>query len=249
LIYDIACFSGGAGEWNKHKQENSMKLIIFDLDQTLVDFIDVHDKATQRLFRDFWGVDVRLTEINFAGKSLTVSFFELARFKNIPEAVFKMKSQQLLKTYETTFDKSLPEDAEKHILPGARELLNELSRRDHIKVLYTGDSPAIVASVFRVTGLGKYFMFCVYGTEAETRADMVRLAVSRAKKMTGRDLKNKEIVIIGDSTWGIKCGRLFDATTIAIATGFHSRAELSAVGPDYLFDNLKGYEKILKVIG
>jgi phosphoglycolate phosphatase len=226
-----------------------MKLIIFDLDQTLVDFIEVHDKATRRLFRDLFGVGARLTDIDFAGKSLTDSFYELARLKNIPEAVFKKKSQQLLKNYETIFDRSLPDDAEKHIMPGAGELLNELSKRDCIIVLYTGDSPAIVASVFRVTGLDKYFKFCVYGTEVETRADMVRLAVSKAKKMTRRDFKTKEIVIIGDSTRDIECGRLFDATTIAVATGFHSRAELSAAGPDYLFDNLKGYEKILKVIG
>jgi beta-phosphoglucomutase-like phosphatase (HAD superfamily) len=55
-----------------------VKLIVFDLDQTLVDFISVHDEVTQKLFRDFFGVDARLTEIDFAGKSLTENFRELA---------------------------------------------------------------------------------------------------------------------------------------------------------------------------
>jgi phosphoglycolate phosphatase-like HAD superfamily hydrolase len=42
---------------------------------------------------------------------------------------------------------------------------------------------------------------------------------------------------------------LFSAITIAIATGFHSQAQLSAAGPDYLFEDLRDYQKVLKAIG
>ncbi len=38
-----------------------MKLVIFDLDQTLVDFISMHDEVTQKLFRKFFDVDARFT--------------------------------------------------------------------------------------------------------------------------------------------------------------------------------------------
>lgn len=38
-----------------------MKLVIFDLDQTLVDFISIHDEVTQKLFRRYFSVDARLT--------------------------------------------------------------------------------------------------------------------------------------------------------------------------------------------
>ena len=225
-----------------------MKLVIFDLDQTLVDFIQVHDKAAQRLFSRCFGVDARLTEIDFAGKSLNDNFVELARLKNIPEHVFRTKRQELMKSYETTFNDSLPADAEKHVLPGATELLGELLNTDHITALYTGDSQGIVKAVFRVTGLGKYFKFSLYGTEVETRADMVRLAVDKANQMTGQEFKNKGIVIIGDSVRDIECGKLFNALTIAVATGFHSQAQLLAAGPDYLFADLRDYRRILAAI-
>jgi phosphoglycolate phosphatase-like HAD superfamily hydrolase len=99
-----------------------------------------------------------------------------------------------------------------------------------------------------VTGLGKYFKFCLYGTEVKTRADMVRLAISKATEMTGHDFKNKEIVVIGDSVRDIECGKLFNALTIAVATGFHTRAQLLAAKPDYLFTDLRDYKKILAAI-
>jgi phosphoglycolate phosphatase len=225
-----------------------MKLIIFDLDQTLVNFLSVHDEVTRILFKRFFNVDIRLTEIDFTGKSLTENFSELARLKNIPEDVFQRKNQQLLESYGSTFGKSLPNDATKYVLPGARELLSELSKTENIVVLYTGDSPEIVRQVFNATKLGKYFKFCLYGTEVATRADMVRLAIQKAERLTGQEFKDKNIVIIGDSVRDVECGKLFNALTIAVATGLHSKAQLSAAGPDYLLKDLKNYRKALEAI-
>ncbi len=118
-----------------------------------------------------------------------------------------------------------------YILPGAKELLEELSKTNHIIALYTGDSPEVVHHVFRTTPLGKYFRFCLYGTEVETRAEMVKLAIQKAEKLAGREFKNKNIVLIGDSLRDIECGKLFSAITIAVATSFHSKAELSKAEP------------------
>ena len=78
---------------------------------------------------------------------------------------------------------------------------------------------------------------------------MVRLAIERAEKLAGQEFRDKDIVIIGDSTRDIECGKLFNTLTIAVAAGFHSRTQLSAAGPDYLFADLKDYRKILKAIG
>jgi phosphoglycolate phosphatase len=201
------------------------------------------------LFKRFFNVDARLTEIDFTGKSLTENFIELARLKDIPEDVIQKKSNQLLESYETTFGESLPRDAAKYILPGVKKLLSELSKTDHIVALYTGDSSQIVNQVFRATGLGRYFKFCFYGTEVKTRTDMVKLAINKAEKATGRKFRDKNIVIIGDSVRDIECGKSLGALTIAVATGFHSRKELLKAGPDYLFDNLKDYRKVLEALG
>lgn len=226
-----------------------MKLIIFDLDQTLVDFIPVHDEVANRLFNRFFGVGARLSDIDFAGRSLKDNMAELARRKHVPEVKFQKNIDKLLATYDQVFAECIPRDASKYILPGAIRLLEELSRTDNLLVLYTGDSPGIVTAVFNATGLGRYFKFAVYGTEFPTRADMVRHAIERAEKLTGREFKNKDIVIIGDSVRDVECGKLFNAITIAVATGFHSREKLSSSHPDYLFNDLIDFRRVLVAIG
>jgi phosphoglycolate phosphatase len=225
-----------------------VKLIIFDLDQTLVDFISVHDEATRELFNRFFGVDARLTEIDFAGRSLAENFLELARLKGIPEAEVGKNSQALVESYEKIFGEKLLKVASDHVLPGVRRLLEELAKTDNFVVLYTGDSAGIVDRVLKATGLGKYFRFAVYGSDAPTRVGMVRLAVGRAESITGKKFSDKDIVIIGDSLRDVNSGKQLGAVTIAVATGFHSQEKLSVSKPDYLFKDLKSYRKVLQAI-
>jgi phosphoglycolate phosphatase len=226
-----------------------MKLVIFDLDQTLVDFIAVHNEATRQLFKKSFGVEAELTEIDFAGRSLTENLVALARLKGVSEEKVKKNIKQLLADYENIFRENIPQDASRHILPGVKRLLKALSKTDKLVVLYTGDSASIVDQVFRVTGFGKCFRFCVYGTEVQSRVDMVRLAVEKAERLARNRFTNKDIVIVGDSLRDIDCGKQFNALTIAVATGFHSEEELRAAKPDYLFKNLKDYKKVLVAIG
>ena len=226
-----------------------MKLIIFDLDQTLVDFIALHDETTRELFQRFFGVDAKLTDIDFAGRSLSDNFAELARLKNVPENMFKERLPQLLPEYNLVFTNKVPADAKKFVLPGVIDLLEGLSATDNLVVLYTGDPPGIIDAVFRATGLGKYFRFCQCGTEFKTRSDMVRALMVKAEKYTGKRFIGKDIVIIGDSLRDIEAGKELRALTIAVATGFHSAKELAAQQPDFLFPSLKSCRTVMQAIG
>src|SRR4030043_283392 len=97
-----------------------MKLVIFDLDQTLVDLISVHDATVQELFKSYFDVNASLREIDFAGKSLTENMAELAKLKGIAYSEFTGKSQSLLESYEKIFQKEIPPIASNYILPGVK---------------------------------------------------------------------------------------------------------------------------------
>ena len=225
-----------------------MKLVIFDLDQTLVDLISIHNEVTQALFLKEFGINAKLTDIDFAGKSITDVFRELAASKNIIGLDYERKRAGLLQKYDELFARTIPEDGSKFVLPGARELIKELSRLGHFVVLYTGGSRNIGENVLRITGLRKYFRLMFYGTEFKARADMVSMAIERAGIATGLSFQGKDVVIVGDSIRDIECGKIFHALTISVATGFHSPSQLKAEDPDYLFPNLKQWKKIAGVI-
>ena len=225
-----------------------MKLIIFDLDQTLVNFIVAHDKTTQTLFKQFFGIDARLTEIDFAGRSLIENFVQLGKRRGIPEEKIRDNSKQLLKQYDQNFVKNIPANASEYVLPGVKRLLDELSKTDNLIVLYTGDSPDVARAMLSATNLQKYFRFYQYGTEVKTRADMVKIATDKAGKMTGNKFEKRDIVIIGDSIRDVECGKQFGALTIAVTTGFHTREELLKAGADFIFKDLTDYRAILAAI-
>jgi phosphoglycolate phosphatase len=225
-----------------------MKLIIFDMDQTLVEVIHVHDEATRRVFKAFFNVETRLTKIDYAGRSLKDSFRTLAVLNGVPESEVRRRLPDILRAYDKAFAASLPADATGAVLPGVRPLLEALSTTDHLLALYTGDSPVVMRSVMAAAGLGGYFRYRFAGTEVAARADMVKQAIDTARRVAGRDFKGKDIVIIGDSIRDIEAGRVFGARTIAVATGRHSRAELAAEQPDYLFDNLEDWPAVMRAI-
>jgi phosphoglycolate phosphatase len=219
------------------------------MDQTLVDFISIHMQTTRQVFKQFFNVDAGLEEVDYSGRNMADTFIELARLKNITREEVQNNASSLLETYETLFGQNIPKDGSNHILPGVNELLQALAVTDKVTALYTGDSPGIVKHVMSSTDLGQYFRFCVYGTDAGTRVELVKLAMKRAEEITGFKFDGNNVVIIGDSTRDIDCGKEVDAITIAVATGPHSPEELAAHHPDFLFQNLKDFDRVLVAIG
>ncbi|MBI2858135.1 MAG: HAD family hydrolase [Chloroflexi bacterium] len=226
-----------------------MKLIVFDLDQTLVDVIEFHDRAVATLFKRRYGVDARLVEIDFAGKSLVQNFVELGRLKGIPEEALKKDSSSLLNEYDANFVQLIPPDGSVFILPGVTKLLKEMSTRGHLCALYTGDSRAVAEAIFKATGLAEYFKVAVYGTESKSRVEMLRSAIYKAEQLSGRRFLGKDVVVVGDSVRDIETGKEVGALTIAVATGFHTTDMLRSKSPDHLFGNLNDTNAVLQAIG
>ncbi len=225
-----------------------MKLVIFDLDQTLVELTDVHARLTHDELRRFFGIDARLDEVDYAGRALTDSWHRLAQLHGVPEETFQGKIVEFLQAYDADFPSVIPPDPATYVLPGARELLDELARTDSILMLYTGDSPGVARAVLAATRFDRYFAFAFFGTEVAERADMVRAAMKKAEEHTGHHFAGKDVVIIGDSIRDVACGQVFNARTIAVATGFYSKQDLLASGPDHLVESLQDYRAVLKLI-
>ena len=66
-----------------------VKLVIFDLDQTLVEVLPVHNETMCRLFMRFYSVEARFTDVDFTGRSLRENITAIAHLKGIDEAILR----------------------------------------------------------------------------------------------------------------------------------------------------------------
>ncbi len=77
---------------------------------------------------------------------------------------------------------------------------------------------------------------------------LFKLTIEKAEKKFGLEFRGRDIVMIGDSVRDVECGKKFSAMTIAVATGLHSYRELEMSKPDYIFNSLKDYSKIVEIV-
>jgi len=222
------------------------RLILFDVDQTLVDALEHHEVAFRKAFKEVFNVDAELTEINFYGKTVPNIIRELAGLKGIPSGVIESKLTETIERAEYFFRESVRK-GEVKVLPGVRELLEELKRAKHFLGVVTGNPEGITQSILEKGKIKDYFDIFAYGSEGKDRVELVTIAISRAERKFGTKFLGKNVAIVGDSIHDIESGKPFGALTIAVTTGFHSKEELMNHTPDYIFHDLTA-PKILEVL-
>jgi len=223
-----------------------MKLIIFDIDQTLVDVLEFHNIAASKTFKEFFNKEAKLNEIDFTGKTMAANLVELARLKGIDETTVKEKIDRMLDFYAKAFMEAIPDDTNKYILPGVKELLEKIDKNQNFLAIVTGNDTKVANKILENTGLKKYFRIVVAGDQEEKRAELVKRAVEKAQAEIKQNFT--EVIVIGDSILDIESAKPVGAKSIAVCTGYHTEEMLQAHHPDFLFPNLSDTERILKII-
>ena len=234
----------------KQKQKKQQKLVIFDIDQTLIDVIKFHDKAYGRTLKEVYGVvGGSLFDIDFPGKTLKQTMAEIAELKGIKKAAVKKNIKKALESYQKNLAKCLPKKIGKRILPGVRNLLIELKKNCYVLGIMTGNTKTTGKNILKNAGLYKYFSVFAYGGDTTKRSmGLLGVALKQAKIINKKGLKGEDIVVIGDSIRDVRAGKPYKTKTIAVQTGYHSRKKLAKEKPDYIFKNLKNYKKVLEAI-
>ena len=85
-------------------------------------------------------------------------------------------------------------------------------------------------------------------SDSARREELPPIAVARAAAATGIAFRARDVVIVGDSIYDVRCGVPHDATTIAIASGKTPAALLRAENPHHVFDSAEDAEGLLAAI-
>lgn len=134
------------------------------------------------------------------------------------------------------------------ILPGAKDFLEELDKNKILMGVVTGNLERIARVKLKSAGLNEYIKLGGFGSDHISRIELVKLAIKRAEENFGFKLDNN-VFSIGDAPSDMKAGKEGGAfKCIGITTGIFSKEQLKEAGADFVFENLKEKDKILKII-
>lgn len=213
-----------------------MKLVLFDIDGTLLTASGAGRRALDQALRDVYGTAGPIDAYDFRGGTDPQIIRDLLRHAGMGEQTIAAGEVAVYRRYEALLEAEIGDGRGVSLYPGIRELVETLAARDDVVVgLLTGNIEAGARIKLRPTGLWPHFRLGAYGSDDADRTRLPLVAANRAEHLVGRVFRGPDTVIIGDTPRDIGCARAFGATAIAVATGWHSVEDLTAHRPDHVF--------------
>lgn len=219
------------------------RLLLFDIDGTLITSGGAGEAALKDAMRSRFGVEEDLAGIILAGATDARIARELLEKHGI--AVSPENVAALLDTYLGHLSERIGRHDGK-LLPGIVPLLNVLSHReDAVLALLTGNVSRGAEIKLTHYGVWDFFEFGAFADDHHDRNELGKFARARALERHGEEFPPSRIYVIGDTPKDIECGRAIGACTVAIATGHYSAAELKDHSPDFLFEDLSDTDRVV----
>jgi phosphoglycolate phosphatase len=208
------------------------RLILFDIDGTLLNTNGAARRAFERALVEVYGTAGPLATHPFDGKTDPQIARELLKLAGLNDAAIDSRVTALWDVYlrELAIEMAEP-DHTTTLYPGVPALLAALQQNgDVCLALLTGNIARGARLKLESAGISEFFPFGAFGSDCEQRDGLPAVAVERARQHTGRGFQGHEVVIIGDTPNDVTCGHALGVFTLAVATGRHSRADLLAAG-------------------
>jgi phosphoglycolate phosphatase-like HAD superfamily hydrolase len=231
---------GGAG--------NGHKLVLFDIDGTLIWTGGAGSRAMTRAFREWCGIDDCLAGIPVPGRTDTIILSDvLARHGLAADAE---SVAVLFATYFRCLSEELSGLAPGFgPLPGVVALLNALAMEPSITVaLLTGNHSRGARLKLERFGLHTYFVLGAFGEDAADRNDLVPVALDRAREFGLPQVAPRDVVVVGDTPLDVACGHAHGSRTVAVATGGFPVEELRRAGADLAVETLEDTGRLVEWI-
>lgn len=226
-----------------------MKLLLFDIDGTLLTTNGAGRPAVEAALSEIAGIPISTEGVSFSGKTDPQILREVLTLNGADEALLNGRFHDVVEAFRVTMHR-LFDPAGTDALDGAQALITHLHGDDRFQLaLLTGNLQEM--AYLKVGAIGfdaQHFPFGAFGSDDEDRNALPAIALERAVAHTQRSFGDRDVLIIGDTPRDIECGRLGGCTTIAVATGRFSREELAAHEPDVLLDNLADAEAFVTTV-
>ena len=227
------------------------RLILFDIDQTLVHTSGAGMRSLRRALVDCLGLHLPDGFVEPGGKTDPAILREIVeRLEVRLPSGLEAEEAAIWERYEHYLVAEL-EASREHcgLEPGAAELVQRLHDDPRVCLgLLTGNLERTARVKLRPFGLDSYFPVGGYGSDHVDRERLGPIALQRALLHYGCELHAEEAWVVGDTTRDIKAARALGARVLAVATGHQSVEELAAARPDAVRPTLEDTDEVARLI-
>jgi phosphoglycolate phosphatase len=253
---------------NGTRVTGTRKLLLFDIDGTLIVTGGAGGRAMSRAFEATYGLIDALKQVDLAGRTdriiisdalagagLSFEEHRLDEFRHVycgflgEELPRDVAASALHDTQFRGLRGGPHRDATfKGPLPGVRALLDLLATREDVSLgLLTGNFRRSAEIKLAHYDLWRYFSWGAFGEDAFDRNHLLPIALDRHRQREA-PIEAAHVIVIGDTPHDIHCARAGGARVVAVATGNYPAAALRAHAPDLLLDDLTDTAAFLRAL-
>ena len=226
-----------------------MKLVLFDIDGTLITSRGAGRRAMRTALERVFGAAGGIDQYDLRGRTDTRIVHEVMGALGWEPARVKERLDDFFEAYLGGLTSEIGDGRHVVTLPGVSAVVARLAQSpDALLGLVTGNIEEGARIKLLPTGLWPLFRVGAYGSDHMDRRRLPSLAARRAQALVGYPFAATDVVVIGDTPHDIDCARACGAVAVAVTTGQYTRDELLAERPDHLFDDLADVEKVLAAI-
>jgi phosphoglycolate phosphatase-like HAD superfamily hydrolase len=223
-----------------------MNVCLFDIDGTLLTSGGAGKAAMESALRTEFALDHVYDGVPFSGRTDRAIARDLFRIHGIEEKPTSWTR------FVAGYLRQLPGCLARHpgrVLPGITALLGHLGERGDVVIgLLTGNLREGARIKLGHFDLFHHFVCGGYGDVHHDRDDVAREALAAVGAYCRTPPAPDRLWVIGDTPLDVRCARAIGAKVLAVTTGWHSREELAAVGPDLLLADLSDPAPLLTAL-
>ncbi len=227
------------------------ELIIFDIDGTLVDVMQIHIHVIREAILSVTGKHIHRD-------SHITDYFGIPEYQSI-NAILKNRrmahGDKIIRAIQKKRNQLFPKIANtqiaQNILPGVHAMLVSLRDQDKVLCTITGNTKTVGKTIIDHSGLQEYFDYCIYsddlldGNKIQERHELITIARNKYSQLKKKNIQKKHVIVAGDTPHDVEAAHAAGVDSIAVATGTASLASLRAAKPTFLLRNFKPSTRLL----